>query len=123
MEQWRDVVGYDGLYEVSNLGRVRSCKRNIMLTLFKSNKGYLRCELWKDSKKRKFGVHRIVALAWIPNDDVEKNQVNHINEVKTDNRVENLEWCTNKYNNNYGHKNDNWRFTYYYKRGREVPLW
>ena len=123
MEQWKDVVGYEGLYEVSNLGRIRNKNSNKMLTPMTNKKGYLRCELWKDGKRHKFGVHRIVALAWIPNTDENKDQINHINERKKDNRVENLEWCTSKYNNNYGHRTYNIKFTTMYRQGREAPLW
>lgn len=103
MEQWKDVVGYEGLYEVSNLGRVRNKKRNTMVTLLDNN-GYHRVELWKNNERRRYMLHRVVAMTWIPNDDETKIQVNHINEIKTDNRVENLEWCTASYNNKYGHR-------------------
>jgi hypothetical protein len=103
MEEWKDVVGYEGLYEVSNLGRVRNKKRNTMVTLLDNN-GYHRVELWKNNKRRRYMLHRVVAQTWIPNDDDTKTQVNHINEIKTDNRVENLEWCTASYNNKYGHR-------------------
>ena len=103
MEEWKDVVGYEGLYEVSNLGRVRNKKRNTMVTLLDNN-GYHRVELWKNNERRRYMLHRVVAMTWIPNDDETKIQVNHINEIKTDNRVENLEWCTASYNNKYGHR-------------------
>ena len=103
MEEWKDVVGYEGLYEVSNLGRIRNKKRNTMVTLLDNN-GYHRVELWKNNKRRRYMLHRVVAQTWIPNDDETKTQVNHINEIKTDNRVENLEWCTASYNNKYGNR-------------------
>ena len=103
MEEWKDVVGYEGLYEVSNLGRIRNKKRNTMVTLLDNN-GYHRVELWKNNKSRRYMLHRVVAQTWIPNDDETKTQVNHINEIKTDNRVENLEWCTASYNNKYGNR-------------------
>lgn len=103
MEEWKDVVSYEGLYEVSNLGRVRNKKRNTMVTLLDNN-GYHRVELWKNNKRRRYMLHRVVAQTWIPNDDETKTQVNHINEIKTDNRVENLEWCTASYNNKYGNR-------------------
>ena len=103
MEEWKDVVGYEGLYEVSNLGRIRNKKRNTMVTLLDNN-GYHRVELWKNNKRRRYMLHRVVAQTWIPNDDETKTQVNHINEIKTDNRVENLEWCTVSYNNKYGNR-------------------
>lgn len=104
MEQWKDVVGYEGLYEVSNLGRIRNAKRKTLVTPFENGKGYLRCELWKNNHRKRFKVHRIVANAWIPKIEG-KTDINHINEVKTDNRVDNLEWCDVAYNNSYGNRN------------------
>ena len=133
MEEWKDVVGYEGLYEVSNLGRVRNKKRNTMVTLLDNN-GYHRVELWKNNKRRRYMLHRVVAQTWIPNDDETKTQVNHINEIKTDNKVENLEWCTASYNNKYGNRIQKMLSTARRKsarkkvkeilsQGREVPLW
>ena len=133
MEEWKDVVGYEGLYEVSNLGRVRNKKRNTMVTLLDNN-GYHRVELWKNNKRRRYMLHRVVAQTWIPNDDEMKTQVNHINEIKTDNRVENLEWCTASYNNKYGNRIQKMLATARRKsarkkvkeilsQGREVSLW
>lgn len=129
MEQWKDVVGYDGLYEVSNLGRIRNSKRKTLVTPFKNERGYLRCELWKNNRRKRYRVHRIVANAWIPKIDG-KTHINHINEVKTDNRVENLEWCTQAYNNSYGTHNLRVKRTwikksvsYQLKERGYVPLW
>ena len=112
MEIWKDVVGYEGHYEVSSYGRVRSVDRYVNTAilhsdavfrkgrLLKQNKkrnGYLTVDLSKDNKVRTISVHRIVAVAFIPKIDG-KNVVNHINLNKLDNRVENLEWVTNKEN-------------------------
>ena len=107
MEEWKDVVGYEGLYEVSNLGNVRNkqTKKVLKPTLGK-RWGYYKLNLYKDGIMKSKTIHRLVAEAWIPQVEVDKDQVNHINEIKTDNRVENLEWCTVNYNNAYGTHND-----------------
>lgn len=102
-EQWRDIDGYDGMYQVSDLGRVRSKKYGYWRVMkgVKSKVGYLLVGLWKDGKKKWFLVHRLVAKAFIDNDNILNDQVNHRNEVKTDNRAVNLEWCDRRYNNTY----------------------
>ena len=102
-EQWRDVDGYDGMYQVSDLGRVRS-KYSGEWKVMKARKrldGYLSVDLWKNGKKKHFLIHRLVAQAFIQNDDESKTQINHINEVKSENRVSNLEWCSAQYNMTY----------------------
>lgn len=105
-EIWRDIVGYEGYYEVSNLGRIRCCeridkigrhKKSKILKLYKQHDGYLRICLHKDCKQKKFLVHRLVAETFIPNEN-ESPEVNHINGKKDDNRVENLEWITREEN-------------------------
>ena len=102
-EVWRDVDGYDGVYQVSNLGRVRSKKYGDWRVMkgIKDKDGYLRLSLYKDGNRKKFFVHRLVAQAFIPNDDETKTQINHRNEIKSDNRVYNLEYCTPQYNVTY----------------------
>ena len=107
MEEWKDVVGYEGLYEVSNLGNVRNKQTGKVLkpTLGK-RWGYYKLNLYKDGIIKSKTIHRLVAEAWIPQVYKDKDQINHINEIKTDNRVENLEWCTVNYNNAYGTHND-----------------
>lgn len=115
-EYWRQVVGYEGLYEVSNIGRVKSLnyhqtgKEAILKTgrkgrCDKFGHRYSSVSLSKNGKVKCMSVHRLVAEAFIPNPN-NLPEVNHINEDKTDNRVENLEWCTGKYNCNYGRRND-----------------
>lgn len=94
MEQWKDI--YAG-YQVSNEGRVRSLKRNKILTLKETTKGYLQVHLRVDGKDITPKVHRLVAMAFIDNPD-NLPQINHINGIKTDNRVLNLEWCNNSQN-------------------------
>ena len=102
-EQWRDIEGYDGAYQVSDLGRVRSLKfgKTRVLRPGNNGKGYIQVDLFKDNKRQCFLVHRLVASAFINNDDDTKNQINHRNEIKSDNRVSNLEYCTAHYNMNY----------------------
>ncbi|XCH79055.1 MAG: NUMOD4 domain-containing protein [Candidatus Dehalobacter alkaniphilus] len=105
MEQWKDVIGYEGLYQVSNLGNVRSLNYKNMgfaqnIVPKRTNKGYLQVHFKKNGILKAFTIHRLVAMAFIPNEQ-DLPQINHINENKQDNRVENLEWCTCRYNVKY----------------------
>ena len=110
----KPVRGYEGFYEVSSFGKVFSMDRSVRIPNGKilhfkgreikssiSTSGYLVVGLHKDGKQHMRYIHRLVAEAFIPNID-NYDQVNHKNEVKTDNRVDNLEWCNGKYNSNYG---------------------
>ena len=110
MEEWRVVPGYEGLYEVSNIGNVRNVRRNKLLRLQKTNNGYIRVVLSKNGIKTGFQVHRLIAQAFLPNPD-NLPQINHKDEDKTNNNVTNLEWCDAKYNNNYGSRKDKARET------------
>ena len=96
-EEWKDIPGYEGLYTVSNMGRVRGYTQKDRRVLFASpkitNKGYLRVRLSKNSVERKLSLHRLVAEAFVPNPN-KLETVNHINLDKTDNRAENLEWLS-----------------------------
>lgn len=114
IEEWRPVIGYEGLYEVSSYGRVRSLDkydsmnrflRGRILRLFTDGLGYLRAQLYSNSKRKSFLVHRLVAQAFIPNPD-NLPQVNHIDENPSNDNVDNLEWCDGKYNVNYGTRID-----------------
>lgn len=103
-EEWRDVVGYEGKYQVSNLGRVMSLMyaksdNPKLMKLSLDKNGYQHITL-KRGKKLSCKVHRLVAQAFIPNPN-NLPQVNHKDEDKTNNRVENLEWCTANYNTSY----------------------
>ena len=109
-EYWKPVVGYEGLYEVSNWGRVKSLNYNHTGKgkILKQNQimnGYKSVMLCKDGKRKNYLVHRLVAEAFIPNPD-NLPQVNHKDENKTNNNVDNLEWCDAKYNHNYGTINE-----------------
>ena len=102
-EIWKEINGYEGLYKISTYGNVYSyrLKRNIALRA-KENK-YLIVTLYKNGIGKNYYIHRLVALAFIKNDDpINKTIINHKNEIKNDNRVENLEWCDYKYNALYG---------------------
>jgi hypothetical protein len=113
-EIWKDIVGYEGLYQVSNLGRIKSfartwicgdrnSKKNKPETISKlhhNKQKYLQVWLCKNGEPKNFRVHRLVAQAFIPNPQ-NKKTINHINGVKDDNRVENLEWLTIQENLNH----------------------
>ena len=101
MEEWKNVIGYEGLYEVSNKGNVRNVRRNKLLRLPKNYYGYIQVCLYKNGISTGFLVHRLVAQAFIHNPD-NLPQVNHKDEDKTNNNVDNLEWCDQAYNNLYG---------------------
>lgn len=106
MEQFKTILGYEGLYEVSNFGNVKSLwyGKDKILKPQADGGGYLFVWLCKDGKQKIHKVHRLVASAFIPNPD-NLSQVNHKDEDKTNNRVDNLEWCTQEYNLNYGTRN------------------
>lgn len=110
-EIWKDIEGYEGIYQVSNLGRVRSLDRirngrnqygaefkvihkGKELTPFSTLTGYLEVSLYIKQKRHNFLIHRLVAQAFIPNIK-ELSEVNHIDGNKSNNRSDNLEWCTN----------------------------
>ena len=102
-----EIVDFRNCYQVSNLGRVKNLKRNKELKRHKTRDGYLRVDLTKNKKTKHYQVHRLVAYMFIHNDDTKnKIQINHKDEDKTNNCVENLEWCTAKYNCNYGTHNE-----------------
>lgn len=112
VEVWKDIPGFEGLYQASNQGRIRSLDMRVryknpqftalrkgrILSPKTTNRGYLEVVLMKNGVRHNKRVHQLVALTFIPNPN-NYTSINHINEVKNDNAVENLEWCTQKYNN------------------------
>lgn len=107
--EWQPIKGYEGLYEVSSDGRVRSLnyrgvKGRVEEVTLNDNRGYLQVKLYKDKKGTSLSVHRLVALAYIKNPK-DLPQVNHLDEDKANNKVSNLEWCSAKDNANHGTRN------------------
>ena len=106
-EIWRDIEGYEGKYQISNMGRVRSLKQlysgtyvyreKLIAPVKQKYDDYVYVNLYKDGKSKHYKVHRLVALYFIPN-PLKKREVNHINGCKADNRAINLEWVTPKEN-------------------------
>lgn len=118
-ELWKPIEGYEGLYEVSNLGRIKALDRThiqrgnrgciyshiykgrIMKPICEKESGYRSISLYKNGKMTKYNIHRIVAKAFIPNPN-NLPQINHKDENKTNNRADNLEWCSTLYNLTFG---------------------
>lgn len=116
-EEWRNIQGYEGLYQVSNLGNVRSldryvphkkvgrkfCKGVLMATHI-NNSGYVTVNLCKCNKYTSYDIHRLVAMAFLEVNDINRVEVNHKDENKRNNCVNNLEWVTKPENNSWGTK-------------------
>ena len=115
-EIWKDIEGYEGIYQVSNLGRIKRLEgcyycghrneqnkhiQEQIMKPYQDKKGYLHIALSNGNERKHYMVHRLVANAFIPNPN-NLQFINHKSEIKTENFVENLEWCDAKYNNNYG---------------------
>ena len=104
VEIWKDIKGYEGLYQVSNLGRVKSLRKNIIMKEALKEERYLSITLHKNKTRKSFYIHRLVAQAFVSNPN-NYPEVNHKDENKQNNQMDNLEWCTPKYNANYGTRN------------------
>lgn len=113
-EIWKDVKGYEGIYQISSLGRVKvlehiiktkngynQTRRECIKSLATDKDGYKQTILWKDKKPKRYYIHRLVAENFLDNPN-NLPIINHKNEIKNDNRVDNLEYCDLKYNLNYG---------------------
>ena len=112
MEIWKDISEIEGMeeytdYQISSYGRVKSLKRGreTILKPRATRNDYLRVQLSVNGIAKDFYIHRLVAFAFIQNDNpIEKTDINHIDENKANNKIDNLEWCTKEYNNKYGTK-------------------
>ena len=102
MEIWKDIQGYDGVYQISNFGRLRRVWKKSykkpegelkILNCSFTFDGYVKADLWKNKKRKTYRIHRLLAIEFIEN-PLNKPQVNHIDGNKTNNNVANLEWCT-----------------------------
>ena len=116
-EIWKDIEGFEGKYQVSNMSNVKSLERTVwngrgyyktvperILKARKASNGYLQVQLCKDGKVKGYLVHRLVASAFCENPEG-YTEVNHLDENKTNNNADNLEWCSRSYNANYGTRN------------------
>lgn len=136
-EIWKDINGYEGLYQISNLGNIKSlarktknqyCKSDSIMEKRLSKNGYYRIGLFKNKHQKHFAIHRLVAEAFIPNPS-NLPCVNHKDEIKTNNVVDNLEWCTVEYNNTYGNRVKNMckskekKIIQYDLNGNVVKIW
>lgn len=101
-EIWKDIIGFEGLYKISNLGRVKNYKEKLLKYCI-DTRGYYKLTLCKDKKRYDKTVHRLIAENFIDNPE-NKPCVNHINSNRLDNRIHNLEWVTYSENNKHAHK-------------------
>lgn len=118
-EIWRDIKGYEGLYQVSNMGNVKSLRKNHLLTPNNTGNGYFQVTLSANGKKTNHLIHRLVGSVFLPN-PYNLPCINHKNCDRSDNRCENLEWCDYQYNTNYSVSKPILQYT---KDGEFVRKW
>ena len=100
-EIFKPVKGFEGLYEISNYGRLRNMRK--IMKMYRINSGYLAAKLVKEGQRTSVLIHRLVAQEFLPNPDAKK-EVNHINQEKTDNSVDNLEWVSSQENKKHSYE-------------------
>jgi hypothetical protein len=121
-EVWKDVVGYEGLYRISNQGTVCRLYKNGKVNFMTPRilNGYWRVKLCNGNTQKEYFLHRLIAQAFIPNPE-NKPEINHINGIKTDNRIENLEWVTRSENAIHATKTGLLKYSEYrYNRARDI---
>lgn len=99
-EIWKDILGYEGFYQVSSYGRIKHTKKGTFKKLIKNWAGYIRVQLFQDNIGKIFSVHRLVARAFIPNPH-NYPEINHLDHNRENNSIDNLEWCTRSQNAQY----------------------
>lgn len=114
-ETWKDIKGYEGLYQISNLGDVKRISSGKILKPYSHN-GYIRVALSKDNTPKHMDIHRLIAQAFIPNPE-NKPEINHKDGNKENNSIQNLEWCTRKENMSHAKKMGLWKMTDNMKKG------
>ena len=114
-EIWKDIKGYEGLYQISNFGNVKRIQSNKYIKPH-NEKGYIRVALCKNNKVKHLYLHRLIATAFIPNPE-NKSDVNHKDGNKMNNKINNLEWTTRKENMNHAKDTGLWKFTDNMKKG------
>lgn len=119
MEIWKDIPNYEGLYKISNQGNIISCRNNQFLKPIIDNYGYCRVALYKNKQKTVYKIHKLVAITFIENPN-NYPIINHKDENRTNNCVENLEWCTYKYNNEYNNRHKKYTYKTAEKLGHTI---